>query len=500
MLLILALAAAIPAPAWCSGASPFFSTALGGPDVWSSTGTDVVELDDGSLAVCVISMTTWSFGDPWLVVLDPAGGLLLSEPVAEAGIPVSRDLESGGRLVPTPDGCSLLMGAYGEPRATGVDADAAILRLSPDGEIEGCSVLGSGDDLCWSLSGLEVRSDGSFVTAGNTRCGIFEPYAASFDPGGGLEWMLTDIGEDIHVAALDVLPDGGSILLMLGRYGRPDRFAVLDRSGEMVSAHPAGLPDDLVVTSMEVSGDIALVGGCIDSSPTIVCTRYDGGGILWTRVMHDFEGPVTGLDTAPGGDIAACGFGSTSDGIDLAGFCRLDSSGRLLWTRFVGGGNDPDFNSVSFTADGGLVLAGAIGTGDNGYRAWVLRTDASGSVPGVDPDMGFSLPGTALIDAVRSPLGWVVACGASTGMEAAGALSDELAEVTGLETGTLWIPDWSSLSGAEAWLSYIGPTWPRDDRVAACRDEILALCPDAYMVWVGSSSTRVTAPLPEVEP
>jgi hypothetical protein len=179
----------------------------------------------------------------------------------------------------------------------------------------------------------------------------------------------------------------------------------------------------------------------------------------------------------------------------------LDADGGLTWARRYGGGDFPSLESVAFTRDGGLLLAGSIGmaTPEDGLVpcAWIVRTDSEGMSPGHVPESDFQLPPIRFEDRILAPLGWVVACGAFEDEESALFFSSRMSALTCIESGALWIPDWPSLSGSEAWLSYIGPVYPHDSRLTEYLTAIRNEAPEAYMIWVGGCSARVTMSLEE---
>jgi hypothetical protein len=474
-----------------------FSAALGGPDVWNASCSAVLALEDGCMAAVVMAMTGMSFGDPWLVVMDPAGNVRLAVSPAEVSMPVSRDLESGGFLERGLRG-GLLLAAHGEPRATGVNADAAILRLTIEGELTGVSVLGSNDDLCWSLTGLAARTDGSFLTAGNTECGLPGAFAASFSSDGRLEWILDSLKEDMFVQALAPLEGGESVLLLMGNSWSRPVFLEVDRSGRIADRRETDLPEGLSVYVIKAREARIYVGGILDGVPWIGCATTEGV-LVWRTILSDYRGPVTGMDLEPGGDLAACGFRRSGEDGEYAGYCRLTGDGELLWIHEAGGGTDPVLGTVAFTPDGRMVLGGSIGVpGRDGteYRAWILGTDRQGNGP-EDFSGNGSFAAAGIRDVIVAPLGWVAACGAFPDRASAESLSARTGEMTGLETGVLWIPDWPSLSGAEAWLSYAGPFRPGDPRLAESAGKLALLCPDVYMVWAGNTVSRAATGMDE---
>jgi hypothetical protein len=465
--------------------------------VQDARGTDVLPLEDGTFAVSAIVMTRFSFGDPWLFVLDSAGGYLWREAAGEAGLPVSRDLESGGMLGSTSDG-SVLLAAYGEPRATGVDADAAVLRIAPGTGLERAAVIGGDDGCVYSILGMLVHADGSFVLAVNGGCGDYQSSVLSFDSDGDIDWSLDASLGDGQTKACGVSGEG-IVLLFLDETEWVDRLVFIDGTGNVRTGPVVDLDSDVRVRTMIVDGDRILLGGYSNNSPWTGCLDRSGA-FIWQRTLEDFSGSVSDMAVTPDGSLTLCGFTSESDGLPLAGLCRLDADGNVEWSRRFGGGEYQYFESVAILDDGGIILAGTMSILSDEYQfpcAWVLRTCADGTVPGYVPDLDCFVPETRFEPVILDPLGWVVACGAFQDESDAMERSEALRSETGMDAGTLWIPDWPSLSGAPAWLSYLGPLYPNDPLLVENRWTIATESPDAYLIWVGGSSTRVTMTLDE---
>ncbi len=476
--------------------SPCFSTALGGwgPEV---VGMDILPLEDGTFAVSAIAMTQFSFGDPWVVVLDAAGRFLWREAAGEAGLPVSRDLESGGLLGSTGDGV-LLLAAYGEPRATGVDADAAVLRIVPGRGFERATVLGGDDEGVYSILAMRVRADGSFLLACSDCIGSGATFFSSFDSDGDLEWRLDSALGEGEVRAVGESGEG-FVILFLDKTDWVERLLFIDGTGNLRTGPEVCIDPDVNIRSMIADGDRILLGGSLHLAPWTACLDQSGVPV-WQRTLTDYRGVVSDMAVSRDGSLTVCGFTTEQDGRTLAGLCRLDAGGEMEWSRRFGGGEFQCFESVSPLADGGMVLAGSIGVRmDDSIIpcAWVLRTSADGTVPGYYPDGDYFIPETLFEPVILNPLGWVIACGAFRDESEATARSEELRSETGIDAGTLWIPDWPSLSGTDAWLSYLGPVYPHDPRIVENLEVIETCSPDAYLIWAGGSSTRVTMTLEE---
>lgn len=87
---------------------------------------------------------------------------------------------------------------------------------------------------------------------------------------------------------------------------------------------------------------------------------------------------------------------------------------------------------------------------------------------------------------------WVIACEAETTEKAANAAADRW-RTRGFSSGTLWIPDYSSLSGARLWLVFVG--WydgSQKNEARATLKEVKRFYPEAYGIKVDNSGRRET--------
>ena len=87
---------------------------------------------------------------------------------------------------------------------------------------------------------------------------------------------------------------------------------------------------------------------------------------------------------------------------------------------------------------------------------------------------------------------WVIACEAEATEKAANASADRW-RTRGFSSGTLWIPDYSSLSGAKLWLVFVG--WydgSQKDQARATLREVKRFYPKAYGIKVDNSGRRET--------
>lgn len=87
---------------------------------------------------------------------------------------------------------------------------------------------------------------------------------------------------------------------------------------------------------------------------------------------------------------------------------------------------------------------------------------------------------------------WVVACEAESTEKAANAAAERW-RTRGFTSGTIWIPDYSSLSGARLWLVFVG--WYDYSQKNEARETLAqakTFYPKAYGIKVDQSGRRET--------
>lgn len=96
----------------------------------------------------------------------------------------------------------------------------------------------------------------------------------------------------------------------------------------------------------------------------------------------------------------------------------------------------------------------------------------------------------APVYAPRSTTFWALSFGAYPGRQAAEAAAAQLRD-HGFRTGVLWIPDYSSLSGKQFWMAYVGPIDYSDrDEAEAQLTRLRRYQSGAYGIKVDNSGSR----------
>lgn len=213
---------------------------------------------------------------------------------------------------------------------------------------------GASDDFSGSV---QETKDGGYIIAGGTKsfgAGGWDVYLVKTDSLGDTLWTRTCGGTN---------GDGG--------------YSVQQTSdrGYIITGHTYSFGagwDDVYLIKTNASGD------------TLWTKAY--GGVDW-----DYGYSVQ--QTTEGGYIIAGITESFGSGWGSVYLIRTNASGTLLWSRIYGGTADDEGKSVQQTRDGGYIIAGKTTSfGAGGNDAYLIKTDSSGTVVGVEESTDFTLP------------------------------------------------------------------------------------------------------------
>lgn len=477
-----------------------FFTAIGGPGM-DVIVTDTAVLPDGSIAIAVsVVNRSFVFGCPWVIVVDEHGTVTWVDACGEMKITgVSRELESGGWLEVLENG-TLLLASYAEPRATGRNAETTVFRVTPGEGTETVAVIGADDDMTYCPIGLRARPDGSFLILGGT-CAYTRSFEFTWNSGGNGGLRMSDQESVYPINAFDLIPEG-SVLVDRDQAG-VRRLVFRDEEGETtMTCLLESLAPETMIDIMEAGDDRILLAGSLDATPWVGCVDNDYH-LIWQTVVEGFNGSVRDMAISPDGSLTLCGFSAcaytgiagSSEAQERDGLCRLDCTGSIEWTRTLDMEPALNLESIDLMEDGTLVLAGGTTIIDEGVRlicAGLVRIAGDGTaLPHGPTGMEVQIPPAVQL-VMQPPLGFVAACGICESERAARALEESLDRYCGYEwdTGVTWIPLWASLSGRQAWLTYVGPLsrFLSEDRNLL--EELHAVCPDMNMIWAGNCHAR----------
>jgi len=112
----------------------------------------------------------------------------------------------------------------------------------------------------------------------------------------------------------------------------------------------------------------------------LVKTAPDGT-LEWSQTYGgDNDDAFYGVDRTQDGGYIAVGYTRSFDTPNSDAFVvKVDARGTLQWSKTIGGGSNDAAYSVAQTDDGGYIVAGLLGTGDD-YDAYLIRLNGNGSV------------------------------------------------------------------------------------------------------------------------
>lgn len=358
-----------------SMANDTFSRTFSGYD---PRGVQAVSTDDGGFFVSSIVRSDLYFGNIWLIRTDHAGEILWDLPI----LPNSgdRDYESGGYILPAPDGSCIITG-YSEPRATGENTDIFLVKVTADGEIQWQKIIGEDSDNVYRVEAIS-GSEAGIVMA------VCQPYNSSlfvmYDQSGNELWRTKLLESESYsiFEAVTATRDGGLLAVATDEY-RDERWLIhVDAYGEMewLSVSPNQLIGSVVSVVEAVDGGYAFCGRARDSG-TFVIRTDEAGNILWSYAPGiSLTAQATCVEATDNGMFALTGR-EGCDG-DIRGWLALlDDTGEIQWKHNYDYAGEDIIESVSQTPDGGFVLCGTTGVHENG-GVWLLRTDNEGQITG----------------------------------------------------------------------------------------------------------------------
>ena len=287
-------------------------------------------------------------------------------------------------------------------------------KFTPDGELL-WQVTFADPSRRISVSNALILDDGSILVAGQDEaegCSGTRAFVAKVSADGRTEWMfnppeyvagVTPILENairvsspgcpkraMESARFGLIGVDGTIEVHVAQatFGFPEMFvarcAVVSLSaGRLVSEDcgpplaPGYRPPD------RYSGET--VGGFANGDALI--RQFDPSGReVWSRTLTSDGGDgVHAVAPTPDGGVVGAGFALAGPRVGRDNWdgllVRLDSSGREVWRRKLGGDNRDELNGVAVLEDGSIVVAGYTGSqGSPDWMPWLMRLNAAGEL------------------------------------------------------------------------------------------------------------------------
>lgn len=334
---------------------------------------------------------TWSFGwkvgalKMFVVKLDPAGKVQWSRAFGRGNI-----IDDARCIVQTKDGGFAIAG-YSDSSIDG-KFDVLILKLDSLGNTQWSTTIGGDkDDLAFSIA---QTFDGGYAVAGRTRSfGTEGMYLIKLDQYGSFLWnkviSAADPGLDSFggttMNCLIATSDSGFVLAGgTTSFGSDyDAYIIkLDINGEAQWAKTIGGTENELAyaVTQTIDGGFALAGrtGGKTRSPDLYVMKLDShGGLQWTRSIGgaNEESGLSILQRDDGGYVVTGLTNSFGAGKSDMYIVRLESDGSLLWSKTLGTQDADDAQASASTADGGFVIAGAVGEGID-WNMYIVKFDA----------------------------------------------------------------------------------------------------------------------------
>jgi len=303
------------------------------------------------------------YSDYWIVKLNSSGDIVWHKCLGGSHSDSARSIQQ------TSDGGYIVAGytASNDGDVSGNHGlgDYWIVRLNSSGRIEWQKCLGGNlNDMAYSI---QQTSDGGFIVAGYTQShdgdvsgnhGNADYWVVKLNSAGNIEWQKCLGGSNYDRAySIQQTSDGGFIVAGYTR----------SNDGDVSGNHGTY---DYWVVKLDSSGRIewqkCLGGSAWDEAYSIQQTS-DGGFI------------ITGYSESNDGDVS----GSHSN--DDYWIVKLNSSGRIVWQKCLGGSSWDRAYCVQKTFDGGFILAGGTESNDGDVSGnhgdadyWVVKLSPSG--------------------------------------------------------------------------------------------------------------------------
>ena len=388
---------------------------LGGSD-WE-TGRSIQQTTDGGYIIAgesnsVDGDVTGNHGgfDFWIVQLDASGDIIWQKCLGGSGndYPTSiQETQGGGYVV-----AGYTNSTDGDVTGNHGGFDFWIVKLNTSGNILWQRCLGgSGNDYAMSI---HQTIDGGYIVAGysdsndghvtNNRGG-FDFWIVKLNASGNIVWQKSLGGSSSDYArSVQQTNDGGYIVTgntysidgdVTGHHGDDDVWVVrLSSTGSIIWQKCLGGSDwDRAYSTLQASDGTYMVAGYTKSTDGSITTKHDGfdfwivkldtsGKIVWQRCLGgNGDDHATSIWETKSGDFVVAGYTNSTDG-DVTGnhggfdfwVIKLDKLGNLMWQKCLGGNAEDIAYSIQQTLDGGGIVAGHTisRTGDvSDHRGWI---------------------------------------------------------------------------------------------------------------------------------
>jgi uncharacterized delta-60 repeat protein len=360
-----------------------FAERIGGSN--NDFANSIIQSSDGGY---VVAGYTNSFGgsyDFYVVKLYSSGSVAWTKTIGGSGD------DQANSVVQSSDGSYVVAGYTTSFGAGG--ADMYVVKLGSGGNVQWTKTIGGSDDDF--ANSVIQSSDGGYVIAGYTQsfgAGGYDMYVVKLDSNGNVVWTKTIGGSNSDVANSIVQSSDGSYVvagetLSFGASGRDIYVVKLDSSGNIVWTKTIGGSwDDFANSVIQSSDGGYVIAGYTQSFGAswydIYVVKLDSSGnVIWSKTIGGGDADVAYsiIQSSDGGYIVIGRTQSFGAGGYDVYVVKIDSSGNVLWTKTIGGGYADEARSITQSSDGGFAIAGYTQSfGAGSYDIYVVKTGPLG--------------------------------------------------------------------------------------------------------------------------
>ncbi len=347
-------------------------------------GKSVVQTIDGGF---VVTGHSESFGegdaDIYLIKTDSGGDTLWTRTYG------GTESDYSNSVVQTGDGGYIIAGSthsFGEG-----EVNIYLLKVDASGDTLWTRTYGGAG----GESGLSVQetSDGGYIITGSTSSygeGYHDVYLIKTDSSGDTLWTKAYGGWDWEIGwSVQETSDGGYVIAgTTHSFGEGDLDVYLlktDANGDTLWTKTfGGAEADRAYSITQTAEDGYLIAGItrsfgVDETDVYLIKTDAGGDSLWTRTYGGIGYDVgLSIRQTSNGRFIITGFTNSHNEVNYDIYViKIDADGDTLWTKMYGGAETDQGYSVTQTADGGYLVAGATRSfGQGNYDVYLIRLTA----------------------------------------------------------------------------------------------------------------------------
>jgi PKD repeat protein len=272
----------------------------------------------------------------------------------------------------TKDNGYLLLGAT---KSYATNEEALVIKVDSSGAVQWSKTIAGSNGRTY-FQRVIITLSGDYILGGSTSAygaGLEDNYLVKISATGSIIWANSYGNSEFNaITGLASFPDGS--IVYSSAYRDPNGELVLaktDSMGSLLWSKRFGGANDDAAYDLTIGkdGNIYLVGAYRPNSFQDICaTSFTPNGIIRFIKTYGGSNQESAFNIKPfENDIVILGYTQTygnggQDGLIL----RIDTAGKLLNSRTLGGSSDEYFNGFCTTSDGGIYAVGYTSSFTNG--------------------------------------------------------------------------------------------------------------------------------------